>query len=501
MEPVYEVLKLGAEKEVFERNVLVEKRTDKSSESIGKILSISSVVLSEPAKIDDDKVFYGGRVVFYVCYLDENGALKKIESSGEFALTESISLPETVCGATATATVNKTEYSLESGSLTLSAVVGVTITLSKCIEQSVFAGGENVVADKKEMEIIKSYGVKSGVYPLEQEFELGFPVQEVVSQNLSTVITSVQSGVGCIIVDGETYLKVLLLQNIENGDIIREEKVIPFRMEIEHADAMPQMFATASVKEKAIKTDVSVDETTGKSSVLSTVTLAFEGEVFAEENTVLATDVFSVSEELDVTCGEIAAAIPEKICVCDAKVSGRVQTEELPAGIRITAVSDDGIELTGFEYTEGKILLEGVFSLRAFVKDSEGKVRSIKAEVPFSKTVDCPIADYQNKRITATTKCAYARLISLSEMEIGADVMFSVFGASTQKIKYVKQVTVLGEKKTEDCALSVYIGAKGEELWSLAKRLNVCPESLLATNKELQFPLTGKERIVVYRQK
>ena len=67
MEPVYEVLKLGAEKEVFERNVLVEKRTDKSSESIGKILSISSVVLSEPAKIDDGKVFYGGRVVFYVC--------------------------------------------------------------------------------------------------------------------------------------------------------------------------------------------------------------------------------------------------------------------------------------------------------------------------------------------------------------------------------------------------------------------------------------------------
>ena len=36
---------------------------------------------------------------------------------------------------------------------------------------------------------------------------------------------------------------------------------------------------------------------------------------------------------------------------------------------------------------------------------------------------------------------------------------------------------------------------------ALAKRLNVCPKSLVETNSDLQFPLTGKERIVVYRRK
>jgi hypothetical protein len=46
-----------------------------------------------------------------------------------------------------------------------------------------------------------------------------------------------------------------------------------------------------------------------------------------------------------------------------------------------------------------------------------------------------------------------------------------------------------------------FMPEEGEELWSLSKRLNVCPDQLVATNKELQFPLTGKERIVVYRRK
>ena len=41
---------------------------------------------------------------------------------------------------------------------------------------------------------------------------------------------------------------------------------------------------------------------------------------------------------------------------------------------------------------------------------------------------------------------------------------------------------------------------ENEDLWSLAKRLSVCPEQLVSTNPELQFPLTGEERIVIYRQ-
>ena len=56
-------------------------------------------------------------------------------------------------------------------------------------------------------------------------------------------------------------------------------------------------------------------------------------------------------------------------------------------------------------------------------------------------------------------------------------------------------------KEENPCAISVYIARSGEDVFSLAKRLNQCPDKIKETNKDLQFPLNGDERIVVYRQK
>ena len=51
-------------------------------------------------------------------------------------------------------------------------------------------------------------------------------------------------------------------------------------MEIDCEDAMPTMRATAKVYEKALKTQVEVDEETGKSKVLVSLNLYLSGEAF-----------------------------------------------------------------------------------------------------------------------------------------------------------------------------------------------------------------------------
>ena len=82
-----------------------------------------------------------------------------------------------------------------------------------------------------------------------------------------------------------------------------------------------------------------------------------------------------------------------------------------------------------------------------------------------------------------------------------SDVSFTVQQTENCSIKYIKEVKCIGEKPACECAISVYIPTPGEDLWGLAKRLNVAPETLVETNKELRFPLTGDERIVIYRKK
>ena len=68
-------------------------------------------------------------------------------------------------------------------------------------------------------------------------------------------------------------------------------------------------------------------------------------------------------------------------------------------------------------------------------------------------------------------------------------------------VKYVSEITE-GEKRTEsNCAISVYIPKSGDDLWSTAKNLRQSPDEIKSTNPDLAFPLTGSERIVVFRAK
>ena len=126
---------------------------------------------------------------------------------------------------------------------------------------------------------------------------------------------------------------------------------------------------------------------------------------------------------------------------------------------------------------------------------------SVNFEAPFSEDIECVLPSGIELDVRASANHGGVRIISFAEVEVVADLTFTVYASLTHVKKYVKEICSLGEKPTENHAISVYIPEEGEELWSLAKRLNVCPEVLCETNKDLQFPLTGKERILIYRQK
>lgn len=501
MEPLYEVLKLGSEKNTFSEKFVVEKTTSLSEAEVKKVLSVSVGTFTGDTALVGDRITYSGRVVFYVCYLDFEGVLKKAETSSDYSREYKVENPDGICAYTVSVNCGKTDHSFESGVLTLKAYLTADGTITTCQNVSVFSGGENIVSDRAEIGYSKSFGQKNATYPLEEEFDLNYQVKDVITQNLDAVITNAQCGVGSIIVDGEVYLRCLLLQNVEKSDIIKEERTIPFRVEIECDEAMPQMTSTASVSVGGLKTDISVDENTNKSSVSVSVNLAFTGEAFAEEKAEILNDVFSTTEELEIEKNSGVFYLPEKIAVCEAKASGRVILDELPVGTRVTATCDEKFDLVSFSCEDSFLTIDGALGMKIYLKDGDGNAFCVKAETPVSFVVDCPIRGCEEKSVYVCAKNSYARLISLTETEIGATLSISVKACEKKEFAFINKVKSVGEKKPCDASISVYIPTSGEELWSLSKRLGICPEKLIETNKDLQFPLTGKERIVIYRQK
>lgn len=500
LQPIFEKINVKNPCGEISTQIKTETKTDILSDSIRKVLGVTAFATVQEENVSDGMIKFGGRVIYYIAYIDSDGALKKAECGSEYVGALSDEIVKSCCDVSLNVSTEKTDVDVSGTKLVVATYLNVNAKLSECIDVNALSGGENLILNNEEKEIIKGFGIRKGVYPVEEEFEISFPIAEVLSQRARAVITAVQCGVGCIIVDGEVYLSALLLQSSEKKDIIREDKNIPFRMEIECEEAMPTMFATASVKEKSFKTDIAVDGESGKSIVTASVSLQFEGEAFAVENHTLATDVFSTAEELETTfdeCGFYKPCEPRNVI---ERVLGRVDVEEFSSDARIVATYGEKVEIVSTSCAGGEIKVTGVLSANAFIK-SQDEDFSIRIETPFEVGIQCGTTDCCKLEVKAIPLKATVRVVTLSSVDIEAEIAFSVFQAEKNTFKYIKEVKSLGEKPVCNSAISVYIPTEGEELWSLAKRLNVCPEALISTNKDLQFPLSGKERIVIYRQK
>ncbi len=500
IEPIFERINLSGKRRLESEPIKAECKTGVMTDGVSEVLSVSAFAVTLNNGMDDGKISCDGRAVFYVCYLTAEGEIKKTECSADFSGSIKDNRIKSGNKAICRAEVVKTEHDLTGSSLSVSAVIRICAELNENVEINALSGGDNLVIDTKEIRLSKSYGVREGVYPLEEEFELACEIKEVINHRASASITSVSSGVGSIIVDGQVYLTVIALQKSEKCSIIKEVRNLPFRMEIECEDAMPTMQATASVVEKSIKTQVLVDEENGKSKVTVSLSLHFTGEAWSSEERTVARDSFSTTDDIELIKEQADCYKPCVPEFCSSSFNGRAGVSELPVGVVLFAVGNEKAELLSSEISDGKLKLNGVITAIGYFCDGEGKPFTRKLETTFEKELDCSASGEKDIIIVKAEKVS-ARLISAVEVELDGELLFGVYTRELDTFSCIKEIKSVGEKQENPHAISVYIPLEDEELWSLSKRLNVCPTTLVETNPELTFPLTGKERIVVYRKK
>ena len=498
-EPTFEDISLSQKRGNYKDSVKVECKTEVPSSLVEKILNVTSRSVITSSTVAEKEICYEGKVTFFVCYKDVEGGLSKCECGAEFKG----SIKRDGCQNIKTqlhSYIDKIEPDVSGIRLTITGYVGVEASVTENKRVSVLSASDNLIVDAKERQFTKSYGQRESVYPLEEEFEIGYKIEEVLSQRALPLITAVQCGVGCIIVDGEVLFSTILLQSKEKNDIIREERILPFRAEIECEDAMPSMSATAIAQEKLFKTDISVDQVNGNTLVKVNVNLLLVGEVFYSENVSVIEDAFSTTQEVEIEKEEHHFNRP-----CDQRNATKqltlsATTDALPVGTTLACCLGEKVEVLSATCIEDGIKVSGVVWLNCLFKDSENQVFSRKLESPFETVIDARCECECEYSVKALCHRVRARLISNTEIELSIEGLFSVYPTEKCKVSLIKSIKSVGEKPKNQHAISVYIPYEGEELWSLAKRLNLSPQALLQTNQDLQFPLSGKERIVVYRR-
>ena len=499
-EPKFENLTLSQTALELSDKIKVQAKTEISTDDITKILSVNATSHVEKKTLSDGKIDYFGKVVFFVCYLNSENEILKTESRADFSGQIKGESLNPVCKAKLYSEVEKCEADASGVKLLLNANLCIDGEAYDCKEVKIASGGDDLVCDCIEKQYSEGLGVKESTYPIEEEFEYNCIIKEVLNQRAQAVVTACQCGVDCIIVDGEVYLSAILLQKGDKTDIIRKNEKIPFRAEIECENGMPSFNATAKASVKSLKTDISVDQDKNLSVVNCSILLQLEGEAYTDKTVNALDDAFSKEREIKIVKDEFSYFKPLEPRTESVKVAGTSVVSELPVGAVCLACGGERFELASTTCTDAGVKVTGVLCMTGYFSDGEEKIFTRKMETPIEAEIenlnaDC---DFKVKGVAVTPS---VKILTLTETEIQGVVILTVYPKERKNLVYVKELVDAGEKKANNSAISVYIPTEGEELWSLSKRLNVTPEELQKTNPELQFPLNGSERIVVYRQK
>ena len=130
--------------------------------------------------------------------------------------------------------------------------------------------------------------------------------------------------------------------------------------------------------------------------------------------------------------------------------------------------------------------------------EQNGELKTTEVNLPFSVR----LAGLGAGAEISVAVCG-VNLRQRAEGECEAEAVLKISAADCEDsiVRYVTQMEEGEPVQANPSALSVYIPSAGDDLWTTAKKLCQSPEEISATNPELSFPLSGKERILVYRPK
>ncbi len=459
------------------------------TETVKKPLSVTASVFLTATEKAEGKSIAKCKVAFTFVYLAEEG-YKKSEVTAD-ALAE---LP--IDDALVTVTASEARIVASADGYVARCIL---IFKGESSIRSSFAavtGGEGLLVKEFTQNVDVNTGISRDTLRIEDEFEVGYAVSEVLSHVETVELGEVKSGISSVVFDGEVNLSLCLLPFSENSDILREKRNIPFRFELENVGTLPNMRAEGLAEIKKVAVKVVADEGKSKSVVTVEMTLEFAGEGIDSVPVKLTSDAYS-------NYCEIVARKEQKDFVnfigqfnFSEKFDGSANCE-MPSGGRMITAVGERVEVYSHSVKNGIMRISGVVRADVVFKNADNGTSVAVAEMPFDMETEVA-GEPTFTKISLSDFSARAKNGGI-DFAFTLKASYKVYERITAEC--ITSVEEGVEKKVNDSALSVYIPTAGDGLWEVAKALGATNEEIEKYNGELNYPLTGEERIIIYRRK
>lgn len=460
----------------------------KFGQDVGEVVAVYPQISLTACEVSSGRLNYGGRIIATLVYTDGDGRLCRVQKGAEFThFIDDDNLAPAQRGDCALK-CERWQVKRDGSSYAVAIVVGAEADVYDSATRSYVTSVDGAIC-KTENGRLYSFVSFSGESEVEDDFDC--VATDVLVPSAQALVLDCNVRAGVVEVSGELYLSLLA---VRDNAPVSLDRIIPFKCEIACDEALFSQRAFCRADVKAVNVNCRINEERGKCDVDVNATLGFSGHFYEEEEVAFIADAFSKDCELGLNFLSEETIIDTDLKVYSERVSGLCATKaKLDYTCAFLAAT-----LPSVEFARTADGVEGSVT-STLLYEQAGEVRSTEVNMPFS----FPLAGLSaNCREISVAVCGVS-LRQRAEGECEGEAVLKVTAADgdIKTAKYLTEITEQGEKKIPDCAISVYIPAAGDGLWETAKRLSEAPESIEKSNPELSFPLTGKERILIYRPK
>jgi len=186
------------------------------------------------------------------------------------------------------------------------------------------------------------------------------------------------------------------------------------------------------------------------------------------------------------------------------KIEGSAALETgMPYIDSVTALCGARMNIANAFAENDRIRIEGLVNVGVIYWNRESESHSsVQVELPFSVTASVPGVKEGCEIIAKGVICDIsARPRKGTEVDITASVSVNAQVFEICEGLCVKEAEIGEPRSAKMSAIAVYVTKDGETLWDAAKALRTTPELIMSYNPGLKVPLSGGEKILVYRQR
>lgn len=471
---------------------VVECRFPQSSD-ITEVIAVYPQVSAVSCEVSSGRVNYSGKLILTIVYCDEGGKLCRMQKGAEFSHFADDDCLAPAQNGVCTLACDKTTVRREGSSFVISAIISADICVYARTERTFINGADGAFVRTEKVNFA-SVVTFTGESEVEDDFDADSVVDVLIPCAKAVVLSSV-CGTGEIQTSGEIYLSLFAMRQ---QSPICLERIIPFKCTVPCDDASVGLMAATVAEITDLNVTANVNEDKGRCQINFVCNLSVSGWFADEHGEEVAVDAFSDTNDVNLTFAEECVPRCVDVKVYSERVTGLAATKSrLGYDCKFLAAALPQAECA---YNEQSGCVEGAVNT-VLIYEQGGELKSTDVNLPFAVALN-GVAEQGQRVFRDVAVCGVSvRLKAEGEAEAEATLKISATVCEDSRIKYLTQIEEGEAAEVNDCAVSVFMPAAGDGLWDIAKKLKKSPSEVSACNSELAFPLTGKERIIVYRSK